>query len=67
MTTSADRPGWSASRLRGLGLLARGPSLRDAFAGAALGMFALMAGPTRRGARGAGGPGSRATAWKASW
>ena len=28
-----------------MGLLARGPSLRDVFARAALGMFALMAGP----------------------
>jgi SHS2 domain-containing protein len=46
MTTSADRPGWERFEApRGVGLVARGPSLRDVFASAALGMFALMAGP----------------------
>jgi SHS2 domain-containing protein len=46
MTTSADRPGWERFEApQGVGLLARGPSLRDVFARAALGMFALMADP----------------------
>ncbi len=46
MTTSADHPGWERFEAPGgLGLLARGPSLRDVFARAALGMFALMADP----------------------
>jgi SHS2 domain-containing protein len=46
MTTSAEHPGWERFEAPGgVGLLARGPALRDVFASAALGMFALMAGP----------------------
>ena len=46
MTTSANSTGWERFEApEGVGLLARGPSLRDVFARAALGMFALMAGP----------------------
>ena len=46
MTTSADHPGWERFEAPGgVGLLARGPSLPDVFARAALGMFALMADP----------------------
>jgi SHS2 domain-containing protein len=46
VTASSDRPGWERFEVPGgVGLLARGASLRDVFARAALGMFALMAGP----------------------
>ena len=46
MTPSAGRPGWERFEAgAGVGLVARGPSLRDVFAHAALGMFALIAGP----------------------
>ena len=46
MTPSADSPGWERfEAVGGVGLLARGASLRDVFARVALGMFALMAGP----------------------
>src|SRR5262245_36044510 len=46
MTPSADGPGWERFEAPGgVGLVARGASLRDLFARAALGMFTLIAGP----------------------